>query len=115
MLHTTRKPEAAFRFVDYVCHNKSGIKTRVDGGAFPADNATLNSGEFLNKTTVTSEHHAEVEYFGGQRFNEVLSEAAESVSVGYRAAASAAPPQTHTRGRRPSRHTTGPRRARTQD
>ena len=83
MLHTTRKPEAAFRFVDYVCHNKSGIKTRVDGGAFPADNATLNSGEFLNKTTVTSEHHAEVEYFGGQRFNEVLSEAAESVSVGY--------------------------------
>ena len=23
------------RFVDYVCHNKSGIKTRVDGGAFP--------------------------------------------------------------------------------
>ena len=83
VLHTTRKPEAAFRFVDYVCHNKSGIKTRVDGGAFPADNATLNSGEFLNKTTVTSEHHAEVEYFGGQRFNEVLSEAAESVSVGY--------------------------------
>ena len=131
VLHTTRKPEAAFRFVDYVCHNKSGIKTRVDGGAFPADNATLNSGEFLNKTTVTSEHHAEVEYFGGQRFNEVLSEAAESVSVGYqylpfqrgtpgrskcpRAATSAAPPQTHTRGRRPSRHTTGPRRARTQD
>ena len=43
----------------------------------------MNSGEFLNKTTVTSEHHAEVEYFGGQRFNEVLSEAAESVSVGY--------------------------------
>lgn len=83
VLHTTRKPEAAFRFVDYVCHNKSGIKTRVDGGAFPADNATLNSGEFLNKTTVTSEHHVEVEYFGGQRFNEVLSEAAESVSVGY--------------------------------
>ena len=60
VLHTTRKPEAAFRFVDYVCHNKSG-----------------------NKTTVTSEHHVEVEYFGGQRFNEVLSEAAESVSVGY--------------------------------
>ena len=83
VLHTTRKPEAAFRFVDYVCHNKSGIKTRVDGGAFPADNATLNSGEFLNKTTVTSEHDVEVEYFGGQRFNEVLSEAAESVSVGY--------------------------------
>ena len=43
----------------------------------------MNSGEFLNKTTVTSEHHVEVEYFGGQRFNEVLSEAAESVSVGY--------------------------------
>ena len=69
--------------MDSVCHNKSGIRTRVDGGACPADTATLNSGEFLNKTTVTSEHHVEVEYFGGQRFNEVLSEAAESVSVGY--------------------------------
>mgnify|MGYP002239212007 CR=1 FL=1 len=123
VLHTTRKPEAAFRFVDYVCHNKSGIKTRVDGGAFPADNATLNSGEFLNKTTVTSEHHAEVEYFGGsgstrccpRQRSPCRSDTSTCRSKCTRAATSAAPPQTHTRGRRPSRHTTGPRHARTQD
>ena len=42
VLRSTRKPEAAFRFIDYVCHDAQGIATRVAGGAFPADNATLN-------------------------------------------------------------------------
>ena len=84
VLHTTRKPEAAFRFVDYVCHNKSGIRTRVDGGAFPADNDTLKSDDFLNMTSLTDSDGKAHEYFGGQKFNEELAKAAANVSTGYK-------------------------------
>lgn len=83
VLQSTRKPNAAWRFVDYVCHNAEGIATRVDGGAFPADNATLNSEDFLDKTTVVDSRGVEVEYFGGQQYNKVLAEAARDVSTGY--------------------------------
>ncbi|MBW3091236.1 ABC transporter substrate-binding protein [Bifidobacterium miconisargentati] len=83
VLQLTRKPDAAYRFVDFVTHDKQGIAARVDGGAFPADYATLNSQDFLDKTTVTNESGLEIPYFGGQKFNRVLSEAAEDVSVGY--------------------------------
>ena len=41
------KAEAAYKFAEYACHNAEGIKTRVDGGAFPADNDTLASDDFL--------------------------------------------------------------------
>ena len=84
VLHTTRKPEAAFRFVDYVCHNESGIRTRVDGGAFPADNDTLKSDDFLNMTSLTDSDGKAHEYFGGQKFNEELAKAAANVSTGYK-------------------------------
>lgn len=83
VLQTSRKPEASYRFIEYACHEAAGIQARVDGGAFPADNNTLNSEEFLSKTTVTDARGIEIPYFGGQRFNEVLSEAAEDVSTGY--------------------------------
>ena len=32
------KVAAAYKFMEYACHDAEGIKTRVDGGAFPADN-----------------------------------------------------------------------------
>lgn len=83
VLQSTRKPDAAFRFVDYVCHDAAGIAERVDGGAFPADNETLASADFLNKTTVKDQRGISIPYFGGQKFNSVLSEAAENVSTGY--------------------------------
>lgn len=83
VLNTTRKPQAAYRFVEFVCRSKEGIRIRVDGGAFPADGSTLGSARFLDKTTITADNGTEVSYFGGQRFNAVLAEAAESVSVGY--------------------------------
>ena len=37
VLQLTRKPDAAYRFVDFVAHDAQGISARVDGGAFPAD------------------------------------------------------------------------------
>ena len=83
VLSSSRRPEASWRFIEYVCHETAGIMTRVDGGAFPADNATLNSANFLNKTTVRDAHGIEVPYFGGQKFNTVLAQAASHVSTGY--------------------------------
>lgn len=83
VLSSSRRPEASWRFIEYVCHETAGIMTRVDGGAFPADNATLNSANFLNKTTVRDARGIEVPYFGGQKFNTVLAQAARHVSTGY--------------------------------
>lgn len=83
VLQSTRKPDAAFRFVDFVTHDRAGISARVDGGAFPADNETLSSSEFLDKTTIKDSRGIDIPYFGGQKFNRVLSEAAKNVSVGY--------------------------------
>ena len=83
VLSSSRRPEAAWRFIEYVCHETAGIMTRVDGGAFPADNATLNSANFLNKTTVRDARGIEVPYFGRQKFNTVLAQAASHVSTGY--------------------------------
>lgn len=83
VLQSTLKPDAAFRFIEYACRNRAGIMLRVDGGAFPADNATLNSKEFLTKTAIKDRRGIDIPYFGGQEFNQVLSQAAEDVSVGY--------------------------------
>lgn len=83
VLQRSRKPEASYRFIEYACHEADGIKTRVDGGAFPADNDTLSDAEFLSKTTVTDDRGIEVPYFSGQEYNRVLSQAAENVTTGY--------------------------------
>ncbi|MCO6557876.1 MAG: extracellular solute-binding protein [Bifidobacterium sp.] len=78
------KTTAAYKFIDYVCHNKEGIKTRVDAGAFPADNNTLSSKDFLDMTTLKDSKGQPNEYFGGQKFNQVLSDAAKNVVSGYK-------------------------------
>lgn len=78
------KVEAAYKFAEYACHNAEGIKTRVDGGAFPADNDTLSSDDFLSMTSLTDSDGNAHEYFGGQKFNEELAKAAANVSTGYK-------------------------------
>jgi multiple sugar transport system substrate-binding protein len=83
VLQSSRKPDAAFRFVEYACHEVAGIRTRVDGGSFPADKDSLNAPGFLSKTTIKDARGISVPYFGGQEFNKVLSQSAENVSVGY--------------------------------
>lgn len=77
------KAEAAYKFVEYACHNADGIGVRVEGGAFPADNDTLASEDFLGMTALTDSDGNEHEYFGGQEFNRALAEAAANVSTGY--------------------------------
>ena len=83
ILKSSRKPNAAYRFISYICHSSEGIDTRVDGGSFPADVDTLNDSSFLSRTTIVDSRGISVAYFGGQKFNKVLSEAASDVSVGY--------------------------------
>ena len=78
------KVAAAYKFMEYACHDAEGIKTRVDGGAFPADNDTLKSNDFLNMTSLTDSDGKAHEYFGGQKFNEELAKAAANVSTGYK-------------------------------
>ncbi|WP_018143152.1 ABC transporter substrate-binding protein [Alloscardovia criceti] len=77
------KVAAAYKYIEYACHNKDGIATRVEGGAFPADNDTLASESFLNQTSLTDADGNAHEYFGGQKFNEELAKAAKNVRSGY--------------------------------
>ena len=49
----------------------------------PADNNTLKSSDFLAMTSLKDKDGNDVEYFGGQKFNEVLAEAAHNVITGY--------------------------------
>lgn len=63
----------AYGFLEYA-NVGDGVQTRVDGGAFPATSATLESEEFLN---------AEFEYFGGQQANQVFAESAANVVEGW--------------------------------
>ena len=46
---------------------------RVDGGAFPADYATLNSADFLDKTTITNDPWHWKSVFRQAKFQQVLS------------------------------------------
>ena len=70
IMKSSEKADAAWKFIDFASHDSDGIKTRVDKGQFPADKATLASSDFQNKTD---------SYFGDQKFNSVLSKAADSV------------------------------------
>lgn len=63
----------AYAFLKYATVG-DGARTRADGGAFPATTAQLNSPDFRNK---------EFAYFGGQRVNQVLAEAATRVVPGW--------------------------------
>ncbi|MFB9249552.1 ABC transporter substrate-binding protein [Sphaerisporangium melleum] len=63
----------AYAFVKYA-NVDEGVKTRVDGGAFPATTAQLQDTAFQNK---------EFPYFGGQKVNEVLAQSAAQVVTGW--------------------------------
>lgn len=65
--------ELAYDFLTYLS-NGAGTKIRIDAGGFPATTADLESDAFKNKTS---------DYFGGQKINEVLSQAAADVVTGW--------------------------------
>ncbi|WP_448061362.1 ABC transporter substrate-binding protein [Cellulomonas hominis] len=69
----SKNQELAYKFIEYADAGP-GVQTRIDGGAFPATTAELNSDAFLNK---------EFDYFGGQKVNEVLAQSAADVVDGW--------------------------------
>jgi multiple sugar transport system substrate-binding protein len=73
LLEASDKDALAYAFMEWMTTGE-GSKFMHDAGSFPADTATLESDEFLSK---------EFEYFGGQKANEILSEAAAAVRPGW--------------------------------
>lgn len=71
IMSSSKKQAAAWKFLDFAAHG-DGVKIRVDNGQFPADKASLSDSSFLDKTDP---------YFGDQKFNEVLSQAADDVNT----------------------------------
>lgn len=74
------KLDAAKKFVEYVTTNDEGIDARVSNGSFPATTKTLNQKDFLAKTTLRNTDGSDNEFFGGQKYNEVFSQAAKDVA-----------------------------------
>ena len=69
MLKSSPKAQAAYDFIEYVAHG-DGVKTHVETGAFPADKASLEADYFKNATTIKNSDGKEIDYFGGQKYNE---------------------------------------------
>ncbi|WP_457964683.1 sugar ABC transporter substrate-binding protein [Arthrobacter sp. D1-29] len=63
----------AYGFLKY-SNVEDGVKTRIDGGSFPATAKEISSPEFLN---------AEFAYFGGQQANKIFAESAQNVVQGW--------------------------------
>jgi multiple sugar transport system substrate-binding protein len=63
----------AYAFVRYATTGE-GATSRASEGAFPATLADLNAPAFVDK---------EFTYFGGQKVNQVLAQAAKNVSTGW--------------------------------
>ena len=73
---------AAYKFLGFATHG-DGVNIRLKAGNFPASAEAMKSDEFLNTTTVSGSDGKAVEYFGGQKYNQVLAEAAQDVTSGY--------------------------------
>jgi len=70
----SKNPALAAGFLQWLNSSEDSIDVFLESGGFPATVADLNSDEFLNY---------ESDYFGGQKINEVLVDAANSVSTGW--------------------------------
>jgi multiple sugar transport system substrate-binding protein len=73
VLAQSKNKLAAAGFVQFM-NQGEGTQISIDAGGFPSTTADLNSDEFLGY---------ESEYFGGQKINEVLVNAANTVTPGW--------------------------------
>jgi multiple sugar transport system substrate-binding protein len=75
VIKQSKNPALAAGFVRWLNHDPQSISIFLGaGGGFPSTTSQLGSDEFLS---------AEPEYFGGQKINEVLAAAADSVVPGW--------------------------------
>ena len=74
VLKQTENPALAAGFLKWLNNSDESVSTFLAGGGFPSTTADLTSPEFLGY---------ESEYFGGQKINEVLADAANNVVPGW--------------------------------
>jgi len=74
VLKQSKNPALAAAFLKWLNSDPASIEVFLASGGFPATTAELESADFLG---------AESDYFGGQKINEVLVDAANSVSTGW--------------------------------
>lgn len=74
VLKQSENPELAAGFLWWLNNSDESIELFLEAGGFPATTAQLSSEEFLADAP---------EYFGGQKINEVLAAAADSVVEGW--------------------------------
>lgn len=74
VLKQSKNPALAAAFLKWLNSDPESIAVFLESGGFPATTADLESPEFLNY---------ESEYFGGQKINEVLVDAAKNVPSGW--------------------------------
>ncbi|PWG66993.1 ABC transporter substrate-binding protein [Bifidobacterium callitrichidarum] len=70
ILKTSKKADAAYKFIEFAGHEREGINIRMDKGQFPADVKTMSDNDFLTKIDP---------YFGDQKYQDVLVEGANNV------------------------------------
>ncbi|MEP6479671.1 MAG: sugar ABC transporter substrate-binding protein [Rhodoglobus sp.] len=70
----SKNPALAAAFLRWLNNDPESIKTFLANGGFPSTTAELKSDDFVNQ---------EPEYFGGQKINEVLTQAAADVTPGW--------------------------------
>lgn len=68
-----KNKEAAYAFLEYFTHG-DGLQSRIDAGAFVPNLSNLEDETFLGTTN---------EFFGDQKYNEVLAEASKNVATGW--------------------------------
>jgi multiple sugar transport system substrate-binding protein len=74
VLKQSQNPALAAGFVRWLNHDASSIKIFLDSGGFPATTADLQASSFKDSAPA---------YFGGQKINEVLTDAATNVRKGW--------------------------------
>ncbi|KQX05578.1 MULTISPECIES: ABC transporter substrate-binding protein [unclassified Leifsonia] len=74
VIKQSKNPALAAAFLKWLNNDPESIKVFLEKGGFPATTADLNSDEFLAEAP---------EYFGGQKINEVLTDAAKNVPTGW--------------------------------
>jgi len=73
VMEASENKALAYDFLEFASSG-DGVALRLEGGGFPATVADLESDEYVAQ---------ESEYFGGQKINEVLSQAAADVAEGW--------------------------------
>ena len=68
-----KNKEAAYAFLEYFTHG-DGLQPRIDAGAFVPKLSNLDDEEFLATTN---------DFFGDQKYNEVLAESSKNVATGW--------------------------------